>query len=178
MILALVVVIAVLIFGALISLRNELQRKAIEGLREQAALWAVQDIKIKREKLARDVKVEDPLAWLNLVFAKLTGKDLTLEMYEIYDKLQALVCRTGNGGRVIFTPISPSIMKDKSKRDRLSKVAVSNPLFSLPRGTQHYEVSVLSAGILFDLELCLAWKALTGEYNETIERLWIYILPK
>ena len=49
---ALVVVIAVLIFGALISLRNELQRKAIEGLREQAALWAVQDIKIKREKLA------------------------------------------------------------------------------------------------------------------------------
>ena len=82
---------------------------------------------------------------------------MTLEVYEIYDKPQALVCRTGNGGRVIFTPLSPSIMKDKSKRDRLSKVTVSNPSLSLPRGTRHYEASVLNAGILFDLELCLAW---------------------
>lgn len=52
MILALVVVIAVIIFGALISMGNERQRRALDGIREQTALWASQDLRLKREKLA------------------------------------------------------------------------------------------------------------------------------
>jgi hypothetical protein len=34
------VIAAVLFFGALISVGNERQRKAIDGIREQASFWA------------------------------------------------------------------------------------------------------------------------------------------
>ncbi len=60
-ILAIVVGVAVIFFGALISAGNERQRKAIDGLREQVVLWAIQDLRIKRENLACDVHVDDPL---------------------------------------------------------------------------------------------------------------------
>ena len=69
-ILAILVLGAVIFFGALISAGNERQRKALDGIREQTALWAMQDLRLKREKLARDVKVDDPIAWLNQVVAK------------------------------------------------------------------------------------------------------------
>ena len=64
-ILAIVVASAVIFFGALISMGNERQRKAIDGLREQVVLWAVQDLTIKREKLSRSVSVANPLEWFN-----------------------------------------------------------------------------------------------------------------
>ena len=54
------VLLAVLLLGALISSANERQRKAIDGLREQIEAWAEQDIRIKREKLARQIAVPDP----------------------------------------------------------------------------------------------------------------------
>ena len=60
-ILALVVAVAVIFFGALSSAGNERQRKAIDALREQVVFWAMQDLRIKRERLARDVRVDDPL---------------------------------------------------------------------------------------------------------------------
>jgi len=47
--------------------------------------------------------------------------------------------------------------------------------FSL--GTQQYEVSVINAGMFFDLELPLAWKTLAGRQLEQIDRLWLYIFP-
>ncbi len=60
-ILAIVVASAVNFFGALISMSNERQKRAIDSLREQAVNWAVQDIKIKRERLAQTVQVPDHL---------------------------------------------------------------------------------------------------------------------
>ena len=82
MVLALAVVVAVIIFGALISVGNERQRKAIDGLREQIVLWAMQDLRIKRERLAREVQVDDPLGWLNQVAAKACGHNLSLQVLE------------------------------------------------------------------------------------------------
>lgn len=61
-ILAIVVGAAVIFFGALISIGNERQRRAIDALREQTVLWAMQDLRIKRERLAREVRIDDPLA--------------------------------------------------------------------------------------------------------------------
>ena len=52
-VLAIFVLGAVIFFGALISAGNERQRKALDGIREQTALWAMQDLRLKREKLAR-----------------------------------------------------------------------------------------------------------------------------
>lgn len=178
-VLALVVVIAVIIFGALISMGNERQKRAIDGLREQVVLWAMQDLRIKREHLEREVKVDNPLIWLNRVVSKVTGNNLALEVVEFFDEQQALVCRSRGGDRVVITPLSPATLRQKAKgkRVRLAKIAVHNPLNSIPSGTRHYEISVLNGGMLFDLELPIAWEAMIGQQVEHVDRLWLYTFP-
>jgi hypothetical protein len=88
---------AVIFFGVLISTGNERQRRALDGIREQAALWATQDLRLKREKLARDVKVDDPVAWLNQAVAMVYGKSLDLTVTEVFENPQALVCTAKDG---------------------------------------------------------------------------------
>jgi hypothetical protein len=176
-ILAIVVASAVIFFGALISIGNERQRKAIDGLREQVILWAVQDLKIKREHLVRTVQVTDPLGWLNKAASKICGYDLKLQVLEMFEEPQSLICSSGDGSvRVAFSPLSPAdIRRIKSgKQNRLSQFAGRNPLLFLPKGVDIHELSVLNGGHLFDLELTLAWKALTGQNLELSNRLWMY----
>src|SRR5689334_17470800 len=96
-ILAIVVASAVIFFGALISMGNERQRKALDGLREQVVLWAMQDLKIKREHLVRTVQVPDPLSWLNKTASKVCGYNLQLQVLEVYETPQSLVCSSGDG---------------------------------------------------------------------------------
>ena len=175
--LAIVVGVAVIFFGALISLGNERQRKAIDGLREQVVLWAMQDLRIKRERLARDVHVDDPLGWLNKVAAKVCGYDLNMQIVEAFDKPQSLVCASGDGSsKIVFTPLSPVDLRNikNGKLNRLAQFAGRNPLLSLPRDVNIHEISVLNGGILFDLEIPLAWKELTGQRLESINRIWMF----
>jgi hypothetical protein len=178
-ILAIVVASAVIFFGALISMGNERQRKAIDGLREQVILWAVQDLKIKREHLVRTVQVSDPLDWLNKATSKICSYDLKLQVLEFFEEPQSLICTSGGGSvRVVLSPLSPADIRriKSSKQNRLSQFAGHNPLLFLPKGVHIHELSVLNGGLLFDLELTLVWKALTGKSNNLLERLWIYII--
>ncbi len=176
-ILAIVVASAVILFGALISIGNERQRKAIDGLREQTVLWAVQDLKIKRDHLARTVQVPDPTGWLNKAASKVCGYDLKLQVVETYEEPQALVCTSGNSiVRVIFSPLAPSEIRriKDGKQNRLSQFAEHHPVFLLPRKVRVHELSSLNVGFLFDLELSLAWKVLVGRDLEMATRLWMY----
>lgn len=179
-VLSIVVIAAVLFFGALISAGNERQRRAIDALREQAELWEIQDLQLKRERLAREVRVDDPLGWLNEVAANVCGYDLHLQVVEAFDNPPALLCSSASGaGNVLFTPLSPAdIRKMRSTRsNRLTQYAERHPLQSLPSNARHYALSVLNAGALFDLEVSLAWKSLAGQSAKHLDRLWIYILP-
>ncbi len=179
-ILAIVVATAVIFFGALISAGNERHRKAIDGLREQVVLWAMQDLRIKRERLARDVQVPDPLGWLNKIVAKATGFSFELQVIEFFDDPQALVCASvDRTNQTIFSPFSPIeiLQMKRTKRSRLSQYGDRHPLLSLPRQVTAYEFSVLNSNILFDLELPLAWKRLTNQEKLPMERLWMYRLP-
>lgn len=156
---------------------NERQRKAIDGLREQVVLWAIQDLKIKRERLARTVQVHDPVGWLNKTASKICGYELKLQVLEIFEEPQALVCSSGDGSaRVIFSPLSPADLRriTRGKQNRLSQFAGQHPLLLLPRNASVHELSVLNAGHLFDLELSLAWKALSGQNLALSNRLWMY----
>ena len=180
MILAIVVVAAVILFGALISAGNERQRKAIDGLREQTALWAMQDLRIKRERLAREVRVDDPLDWLNAIATKVCGYDMNLQVVEAFDTPQTLVCTPAEGNsKIIFSPLLPNDLRQirREKRSRLSQHAERNPLFSLPRNATCHELSVLNCGLLFDLELPLAWKGLTDQTLGQSNRVWMYMIP-
>jgi hypothetical protein len=175
--LALAVITAVIIFGALISLGNERQRRAIDELREQVVLWAIRDLHIKREHLARAIHVDDPLVWLNQAALKVYGYDLKLQILETFEEPQSLSCASGDGSmKVIFSPLSPTDLRriKSGRQNRLSQFAGHNPLLFLPKGVYVYEMSVLNAGHLFDLELALAWKALTGQNLESSNRLWVY----
>lgn len=178
-ILAIVVVAAVIFFGALISMGNERQRRAIDGLREQVVQWAIQDLRIKRERLARDVHVNDPLDWLNKVVARVFGSHLNLRVIEAIENPRVLICVAGDSsGKVVFSPHSPGEIRamKRVKHNRLSQYADRNPLFALPRNFSVYEISVLNGGLLFDLELPIAWNALTGQNIDQMERIWIYRL--
>ena len=177
--LAIVVASAVIFFGALISMGNERQRKAIDDLREQVVNWAVQDLKIKREHLAQTVQVHDPLGWLNKTTSKIFGYDLKLQVLEIFEEPQALVCTSGDSRvRVIFSPLSPADLRriKSGKQNRLSQFAGHNPLLFLPRSVDVHELSVLNGGHLFDLELGQAWKALLGQNLDSVNGLWMYLV--
>jgi len=177
--LAIVVASAVIFFGALISMGNERQRKAIDGLRDQVVLWAVQDLKIKRKHLEQTVQVPDPLGWLNQTASKVCGYDLKLQVLEKFDEPQSLICTTNDGGiKVVFSAFSPiDIRRTKiEKRNRLSQFTRQNPLLNLSKGVNVHELSILNSGHVFDLELSLAWKALTGQNLGSVNSLWMYII--
>jgi len=178
--LAIMVGAAVIIFGALISIGNERQRRAIDGLREQVIHWAVQDLKIKREQFALKVQVSDPLNWLNSKVSRVFGRDLKLQVVETFEEPPSISCISGDDGlKVILSLFSPSDIRRfrKNNRSRLSQFTVSHPLFSLPRGVVVHEMSVLNDGMMFDVELNLVWKALTGQAIDDANRIWIYAYP-
>jgi hypothetical protein len=173
--LAIVVASAVIFFGALISMGNERQKKAIDGLREQVVLWAVQDLKIKREHLARTVQVPDPLGWLNKTASKVCGYDLKLQVVQIFEEPQTLVC-TSDNIKFAFSPLSPTDLRQikRGKKNRLSQFAEYNPLLLPPKVVDIYELSILNVSYLFDIELSLVWNALTGQDLNSSNQLWIY----
>lgn len=175
-ILAILVLGAVIFFGALISAGNERQRKALDGIREQAALWAMQDLRLKREKLEQNVIVDDPVVWLNQVVAKVYGENLNLIISEILDEPQVLVCLGKGERKLLLSPTSPNDLRNLTKKhkSKLSSIGNANPLMSLPRSIEKIEISILNAGIFFDLELPIAWKLITG--HETMGNLWLYNL--
>lgn len=176
MFLALVVVIAVIIFGALISMGNERQRRALDDIREQTALWASQDLRLKREKLAREVKVDDPVKWLNMVVTRACGESLDFTVTEVFDTPQTLVCMDENSQRVLVSLASPADIR-RMKQERKSKLlGVSNdhPLFNLPQKVEQVNISILNGGILFDLELPVAWELLSGMKITGIDKVWVY----
>ena len=177
-ILAIVVASAVSFFGALISMGNERQRKAIDNLQEQITLWAVQDLRIKRERLANEVKVADPLGWLNGITTKTIGYDPCLHSFETFRNPEALVCASGDRtSKFVFTSLSPNEIRrmKRQKQSRLSQYTEQIPLLSLSRNVKAFKLSILNNGILFDLELPLAWKSLTGIDTYQMDYLWIYI---
>ncbi len=175
---AILVLGAVIFFGALISAGNERQRKALDGIREQTALWAMQDLRLKREKLARDVKVDDPLAWLNQVMEKVYGENLYLTVTEVFDNPQTLVCMAKDGRKIALSPASPNEIRQiqRSHKSKLARMGNINPVWAFSRKVKYKEISILNSGISFDLEFPIAWQALAGFSAHSQDRLWVYQL--
>jgi hypothetical protein len=178
--LAIVVASAVIFFGALISMGNERQRKAIDGLQEQVVLWAVQDLKIKYEHLARTVQVPDPLHWLSQVAGRMLCQEVSLQILEAFQETQSIVCADITGGhKIIFTTLSQIETKKLAigRQARLSNFATGNPLLSLPKKVVCHKLTILNCGYMFDLEFPIAWNKLTGWSAENRDGLWMYLIP-
>jgi hypothetical protein len=176
-ILAIVVAVAVIFFGALISMGNERQRKAIDELREQVGSWAIQDLKIKRNHMSSEIVINDPLIWFNQVTAKYFGSNLDMQFIEKFDNPSCLIFLSRNtGSTIVFSFLSAKEVQllKNSKQGKLSQYGEQNPLITLPHQVESFEMSVLNCGVLFDLELSLAWKMLTGIDIGQAKSLWLY----
>ena len=100
-------------------------------------------------------------------------------MIEVGEGPRALVRTLGNGNeKIILTPSSPvAIRKMMSERhSRMTQFADHNPLLALRRKVSMHEISVLNGGFLFDLEMPIVWKGLTGQEVSQMDRIWVYQL--
>ncbi len=171
---------AVIFFGALISAGNERQRKAIDALREQVERWSMEDLRLKRGQMGQNVKVPNPIHWLNQSVTKATGQNVQFSLVQTHKNgVNAIACHEENAGAdVVFSTVSPQQIKKlgKQKRSRLANLSDHNPILPLRKGTDVIELTMLNAGVIFDIELPLALKELLEE--ETVaDRLFMYVLP-
>jgi len=177
---ALSVLAAVIFFGALISVGNERQRKAIDGIREQASFWAEQDLRLKRARAMRDVRVPDARQWLNGVTARLLGNSpqvLALNPWE-ENGLKAVLCPCQDGRKLVMTPVPPAQFVKAVQvkgRSRLAKAEVGL-LGDRPARVPVHEMNIVTCGPFFDLEAKLAWHSVMGAPLDA-ERLYLFEVP-
>ena len=173
---------AVIFFGALISVGNERQRKAIDALREEAEKWAMQDLRLKRGQIAKDIQIPNPLVWLANAAAKASGQAVSLSVTQAYaaeSVVPCILCHDEmSGADMVFTTLSPDGVKKagQQKKNRLSQISDRHPLAPWRKGTEVLELTMLNAGVVFDLELPVAWKDLVGQETPS-DRLFLYTLP-
>ncbi len=172
---ALLVLVAVIVFGALITIGNERQKRELAHIREVEEQWAEQDLRIKRGKLSRETSIEDPEAWLSAAASKALEVPVVLVGIEAFENPDAVSFTDSESGRrFVFTLLPPAHIRKLSKQRKSNRLGALHPLLPLKRGVEVVELNMLNGGLLLDLELPHAWKALTGK-DMTAERLWAYI---
>jgi hypothetical protein len=157
---------SLLFVGLLISVGNERQRIAIDGLREQAEIWAEQDIKIKREKLAREIDIPDALIWLSSVATTALGQSQQLVSLSPWQKenLLALVGVCQDGRRLVFTAVPRKrFLAALGKKKSVLSGVVDHLLGNKPAKVPFCELSVLTSGMFFDIEAGQVWQSVWGQ---------------
>lgn len=173
---ALLVLVAVIVFGALFTVGNERQKRELAHIRVVEEQWAEQDLRIKRGKLSRETSIEDPVAWLCAVVSRALEEPLALVGKEVFENPDAVSFTDSESGRrFVFTLLPPAHIKKLSKQRKSNRLGTLHPLLPVKRGVEVTELNMLNGGLLLDLELPHAWKGLTGKDTRT-ERLWLYSL--
>ena len=178
--LALTVLIALIILGALISVGNERQRKAIDSISKQTQAWAIEDLRLKRGQVEANISIDNPIAWLNTAASRVLGQQTQLSVPEIAENpLVVSFVDHHSGETLLFSLLSPKMLRklSKEKRSELNKRTNQHPLIPWRKGITTFEFTILNAGIRFDFELPIVWKAITKQQTNS-EHLWIYILPR
>jgi hypothetical protein len=178
--LALTVLIALIVLGALISVGNERQRKAIDSISQQTLAWAIEDLRLKRGQVEANISIDNPIAWLNTAASRALGRQTQLSAPEIEeDPFAVSFVDHYSGETLFFSLLSPKTLRklSKVKRSELSKRTSQHPLIPWQKGIASFEMTILNAGIRFDLELPVAWKEITKKQTNS-EHLWVYILPQ
>jgi hypothetical protein len=157
-----VLLTALLFLGLLISMGNERQRKAIDGLRKQVESWTEQDIKIKREKLSRQITVPDTLNWLESVSTAALGQPPRLLSVSPWqkDNLSAMIAVCQDGRRLVFTPVPRKRLLAALKEKKSVLAGVSGTLLGdKPPKAPFWELSVVSSSMFFDIEAGQVWQS-------------------
>ena len=179
LLLAVVVIGAVIAFGALISVGNERQRHAIDNLHHAYKQWAVQDLRLKRGVISSQIRIDDLTAWLTKTTSLAFGRKTDVIDCQVHHAPVAAVefRETESGATVIFALESPQVLMPmlKKKRSAIRGNLGSNPLLRVGKKTPVVELSILNAGMMFDLELPVVWNSLTGQATRA-DVVWAYIV--
>jgi len=186
-ILAVIVVVVIIMFGALLTRGNALFSRAIMDLNSLAREWAIEDLKIKKAKLAQAVKVDNKEAWAARILKRATGEPVSVS--RIYPPSHASIpeylnVSLSDGRLAILSTGSPDVlrsMRNGSRRrgaaGQLSDAASQvHPLIPLPRNAESYRLDDLTCGIEFDAEAKQVWKEVAKE-DLVADTLWAYVLP-
>lgn len=171
---------AVLLFGALLSIGHERQRRAIDRLAEQAAHWAEGDLRLKRASAARQALVPEATDWLQALATRVLGEAspvLSLTPWRAGDQPRALLGLCADGRRLVLTPLPPArfLPLVQTGHGRASRAEVGL-LGSQPRRVPVVTCSIVNAGVFFDLEAAQVWQRLTGT-PLAAERLYLFEVP-
>ena len=183
-ILAVIVLLAVTLFGALMVAGNERQRKAIDGLNTSYSRWAEHDLMIKRAAAAKTVRVEDPKAWLDNIATQVFGLSPKITTLSPWDagEAKAMVAICLDGRKLVVTPILPGLFRKMiSTRKQKGAAAVIarttvGILGNRPGNVRFHELNIISAGTFFDIEAGLAWEKLFNE-KLGVDRLYMFEVP-
>ncbi len=179
LLLTVAVVASVVFFGALITRGNERQRRSIDKLHTAYKQWAMHDLRIKRGVASNQIKIEDLTAWLKKVTAQAFGREtIVLDYYKHESPIVSIEFHDASSGNTVVCALeSPDEVKTilKKKRPTIAGDLRTNPIFRLGKKTPAVELSLLNTGVMFDLELPVAWTMLTGHQTSS-ETLWAYLL--
>jgi hypothetical protein len=182
--LAVTVVVAVVLIGVLIWIGNEQQRKALEELRTDVRQWALGDLELKRMKAAREIKILDPMGWLDDMVRKVMGISPRIsDIAGVLERPEAVVTITDNARYLVFSPVHPDQMsRIIQDMDRFQRIRDTSPLIPMRMlgkrrsKVETYELSALNAGMFFDIEADKVWRMIAKRPLES-NRLWIYDIP-
>lgn len=179
LLLTVAVVASVVFFGALITRGNDRQRRSIDKLHAAYKQWALHDLRIKRGAAGSQIRIDDLTAWLRKVTTQAFGREtIVMDFYKHESPLVSVEFLDASTGHTVVCALeTPEEVKAilKRKRPTIAGDLRTNPIFKLGRKTSAIELSLLNAGVLFDLELPVAWEKLTGQHASS-ETLWAYIL--
>ena len=142
------------LLGALITLGNARQARAIREVGEVLHEWAIRHIQLSRATAAQAIRIEDPMAWLQEALARLPLPDGMAQPLIPERQGRGWILFRGSAGRLLL--IRPEL--DPAPLERGSRFAA--PV--LPRGALRkarvLELSPVTAWPTFDLELVQAWR--------------------
>jgi hypothetical protein len=175
--LAVSVIAAVVVVGLLISLGNERQRRALEELNQYVSDWAIGDLRIKRARAAREIQIERPVEWLEEMARLAMGASPALrDVVRVHQNPEAIEVATDGEYILVYSPVEPRRLKRLSKNGGKKGVSLTQetPLLGKKPGRVNaYELSVLNAGVFFDIEADQVWRQITHR-PLSAHRLWIY----
>jgi len=82
-----------------------------------------------------------------------------------------------SGATVVFALESPQVLMPmlKKKHSAIRGTLGSNALLRVGKKTPVVELSILNAGMMFDMEFPVAWSSLTGQATQS-DVVWAYIV--
>ncbi len=184
--LAVIVIATIVVFGTMLVLGNERQRRAIQAVADHAGRWAEQDLQLKRARASREVRVEDPCAWLDGIATQVFGITPGLTQLTPWNGAEDAVAMVGichDGRKLVVTPIPPerfvrAVGSRKVRGRAASAVAATEAslLGDRPRSVPVYELTVVTTEPFFDIEAGQVWDKIFSR-KLGVDRLFLFEVP-